>query len=302
MATDGDADYSGYTNEQLDEAAHNVDRGRFPLNAQRLLDEQERRRTQAAPAAAAPVQTLTPQFQADGREYFRIWIVNLALTIVTLGIYSAWAKVRKLRYFYSNTSLAGSAFGYHADPIKILKGRVIAALVAVAYFAATRYSGFVTLIVIGLIAVATPWLVVRSRMFSMRMTSWRGIRFGFRKDYLGAYGALLGWMALGFVTFGIMLPYAACRRYEFIVNRTRFGATAFECHPRAGRFYKTMFAAGGMAFVLMFVIIFLARWLASALGGVTASIGGPALIVQPVGFPARIPPLPLVHAYTQTRN
>ena len=52
--------------------------------------------------------TVTPrteaiEFSGDGGEYFRIWIVNLALSVVTLGIYSAWAKVRRLRYFYGST-------------------------------------------------------------------------------------------------------------------------------------------------------------------------------------------------------
>ncbi|MED5348372.1 MAG: DUF898 family protein, partial [Pseudomonadota bacterium] len=40
------------------------------------------------------------QFHGEGGEFFRIWIVNLVLSIVTLGIYSAWAKVRTKRYFY----------------------------------------------------------------------------------------------------------------------------------------------------------------------------------------------------------
>jgi hypothetical protein len=43
------------------------------------------------------------EFRGEAREYFRIWIVNLALGIVTLGVYSAWAKVRSERYFYGNT-------------------------------------------------------------------------------------------------------------------------------------------------------------------------------------------------------
>ena len=39
------------------------------------------------------------EFSGRGGEYFRIWIVNLVLTILTFGIYSAWAKVRTKRYF-----------------------------------------------------------------------------------------------------------------------------------------------------------------------------------------------------------
>ena len=35
------------------------------------------------------------RFHGNGAEYFRIWIVNFLLTLLTLGVYSAWAKVRK---------------------------------------------------------------------------------------------------------------------------------------------------------------------------------------------------------------
>ena len=54
--------------------------------------------------------------------------VNLALSIVTLGIYSAWASVRTRRYFYANTRVAGSPFEYSAKPLPILRGRILAAL------------------------------------------------------------------------------------------------------------------------------------------------------------------------------
>jgi Zn-dependent protease with chaperone function len=65
------------------------------------------------------------EFRATGAEYLRIWIVNLLLTIVTVGIYSAWAKVRRLRYFYGSTALDGASFEYHGKPLAILKGRLI---------------------------------------------------------------------------------------------------------------------------------------------------------------------------------
>src|SRR3954470_736798 len=75
------------------------------------------------------------EFTATTGAYFRIWIVNLALTIVTLGIYSAWAKVRKRRYFYSHTRVDGEGFEYRANPIAILKGRLIAVAIVVAFSA-----------------------------------------------------------------------------------------------------------------------------------------------------------------------
>src|ERR1700742_5249025 len=73
------------------------------------------------------------RFTGTGASYFGIWIVNLLLTIVTLGIYSAWAKVRRLQYFYRNTQLADSSFDFQGSPIKILIGRVTAVLLFVGY-------------------------------------------------------------------------------------------------------------------------------------------------------------------------
>jgi uncharacterized membrane protein YjgN (DUF898 family) len=78
------------------------------------------------------------EFTGTGREYFGIWIVNILLTIVTLGIYSAWAKVRSNRYFSGNTRVVGQSFTYLADPVRILKGRLVAVVALVVYFAAGR--------------------------------------------------------------------------------------------------------------------------------------------------------------------
>jgi len=65
------------------------------------------------------------EFFGKGLEFFRIWIVNILLTVVTLGIYSAWAKVRTQRYLYGNTRLDGASFEYLAEPLQILQGRLI---------------------------------------------------------------------------------------------------------------------------------------------------------------------------------
>ena len=53
-------------------------------------------------------------FTGNAKEYFGIWIVNLLLSIITIGIYTAWAKVRRQRYFYGNTWMDGHNFEYHA--------------------------------------------------------------------------------------------------------------------------------------------------------------------------------------------
>src|SRR5690348_8259706 len=88
----------------------------------------------AAVAAAKPAErTIRLEFTASASEYFRIWIVNLLFTLLTAGIYSAWAKVRKKRYFYGSTRFDGATFDYFASPRAILNGRIIAFVVFVVY-------------------------------------------------------------------------------------------------------------------------------------------------------------------------
>src|SRR5271169_4981058 len=88
---------------------------------------------QSASTVPSPHQPEPLRFTGTGGEYFGIWIVNLLLTIVTLGIYSAWAKVRRLQYFYRHTTVAGSSFDFHGSPMRILIGRVIAFAMLLAY-------------------------------------------------------------------------------------------------------------------------------------------------------------------------
>ena len=119
-------------------------------------------------------------FSGTGSEYFGIWIVNLLLSIVTLGIYSAWAKVRRLKYFYGNTTVANSSFEYHGNPVAILKGRFVAVILIIAYNLALKSSGIVALAMIVAVAFAMPWLVWKSLQFKLYNSSYRGIRFGFK--------------------------------------------------------------------------------------------------------------------------
>ncbi len=271
MATDGEIDYRSFTRAQLEEALARIDRAQFPLNYARLMAALEQRRAEEKPATAAGSQPgaqptrYALKFTGDGAEYFRIWIVNLALTIVTLGIYSAWAKVRRQRYFYSNTVLDGSAFGYHAEPLKILKGRLIALVFLGIYAAALRTSVKATLAVIVLLALITPWLFVKSRLFTCRVSSWRGIRFNFREDYRGAYATLLGNLAIVAISFGILAPRLTWARYKFLVSRTSFGDQEFTCNPRVGKFHSTYWKAVGMTFGIVAVL------------GVVAAVFIPAL-------------------------
>lgn len=226
--------------------------------------------------AAAPESRPAPSmrrepftFTGTGREYFGIWIVNVLLTILTLGIYSAWAKVRRNRYFYGNTRLAGGSFDYHARPVRILIGRLIVLCVLLVYNAAVQFVPLVG----GLIGVAflfaIPWFVMRGLRFSARMTSYRNVRFDFTGGYWGAFLAyLLGGM-LTWGSLGLLAPIASQWAWNYTLDNLKYGDRPISCDPRLEKLYgqlvmpAAVFVVGVMALLAAAVGVFI---LASGMG------------------------------------
>ena len=129
-------------------------------------------------------------FHGKGGEYFAIWLVNALLTIVTLGIYSAWATVRRRRYFLGNTEINGDRFDYHAKPIQILKGRLLViAGIIVFYILAAIMPHLALLFVLAFFALL-PWVIIRSWRYNAIMTSYRGVRFNYHCKTGRAYWTL----------------------------------------------------------------------------------------------------------------
>jgi uncharacterized membrane protein YjgN (DUF898 family) len=194
--------------------------------------------------------TVAPlRFNGTTADYFRIWIVNMALTVVTLGIYSAWAKVRKLRYFYGNTHLEGTTFDYHAKPEAILFGRLIAVAILGLYWALSYYLPIGALVLLAIIGLLIPFVVVRAHMFQLRNSSYRQIRFGFEPNYKGACKAYYGGVLVTILTLGLGAPYALYMRYRFAVDNSRFGREAFHFKGEAGRFFAIIYAGIGLTIV-----------------------------------------------------
>ena len=195
------------------------------------------------------------RFVFDGRasEYFRIWIVNLALTLLSLGIFSAWAKVRTQRYFYGSTRLAGIPFEYTARPLPILKGRIIAVGLFSAYILAGQYSIFMQLGLALFIAVLTPWLIVRGAAFRARYSSWRGLNFRFIPDYGEAYTRFLVLGLPLILSLGLLYPWVKGKQKAFIVENHRFGGSWLNFLLSPGQFYPPYLIAWGVISAWMFV-------------------------------------------------
>jgi uncharacterized membrane protein YjgN (DUF898 family) len=204
----------------------------------------------------SPPPDLSPrpfQFTGSGGEYFRIWIVNLLLSVATLGLYSAWAKVRRLRYFYGHTQVDGSAFGYHASPIAILKGRLVAYAVVLLLAGLSEFAPLLASIFYLPLLMVMPIVVVRAFRFRAANTSWRGIRFGFDGMEAEAYRVFLFWPLAVPFSLGLAYPYVAKLQREFFVSESRLGRSPFGLELPTARVYR-IYLLAGIALVLVFVI------------------------------------------------
>jgi uncharacterized membrane protein YjgN (DUF898 family) len=249
-------------------------------------------------------------FSGKASEYFSIWIVNVCLTIITLGIYSAWAKVRNNQYFYGNTQVDGASFQYLADPIKILKGRIIAFIAFVAYYFAGMVSPIGAAVVFGILMLLTPAFMVMSMSFRMRNSAWRNVRFDFSKNFKKAYFILampvlvIGLYMLASFSLqptgdeispedmtkmmmvamvGPLAIFLFFPWWEFLINRfqlvhSRYGKAPFNFSARVNDYYLVYIAAmvilivGGLAMAV----------LTAGVVAVTAATGGEEASPSPV--------------------
>ncbi len=231
-----------------------------------------------APAARGN-ETVAPfKFTGTASEYFRVWIVNTFLVIVTLGLWSPWAKIRKRKFFLRNTWVAQANFDYHANPWPILRGRVIAGAAFIVYWFAgemnPRYAPWIALIV----AVLAPWLLASSLRFNLSNTSYRNLRFSFDgtlKDaivalwpiWLVAISAVLyppvfdeagsitrnALAGLAYLIFMAFYPYLHGKMRLLVLNYSRYGHAPIACTTRVKTFY-TIYGRGVLVGIGLYIL------------------------------------------------
>ncbi len=196
------------------------------------------------------------RFHGSGSEYFQIWIVNLLLSILTLGIYSAWAKVRRLQYFYRCTELAGASFEYHGKPLTILKGRIVGLLLLLLYRFGFKISTAVGVLSLLLLAALLPILLRNSLRFRLYNSSYRGLRFRFTGSAAGAYGVFLGGAVGSVLSLYLLLPLFHKLLKEYQHDNSWYGRTRFNFNASVGQFYS-IYGRGVLMFLGLLVLLLL---------------------------------------------
>lgn len=302
-------DYTSYSFDDLLEIRDHIDRERYPQKARRIDDEIALRKNKAQqltysaqdnadetkfsmgnteeafgrPFTMPDRQTteLVLEFNGSAKEYFRIWIVNLCLTLLTFGVFSAWAKVRKKRFSYTHTTLDGTPFQYLATPIPILKGRLIAGAGFLFYYISGHFITTLVPWVLGAGLILAPWVLIRSAAFNARYTAYRNMTFHFEAGYFKAFntiyiwgiipilllGALIKWksmpviLSIASLVLAIFVPMWLCRIKKFLAENNSFGSKRFTFLATGGQFFSIYFRASLITVAVSIPIgIFAAVW------------------------------------------
>lgn len=231
-------------------------------------------------------------FYGTGAEYFKIWIVNLVLTIVTLGVYSPWAKVRRLRYFYGNTEVDGQALDFTANPKRILVGRLIALGIYMIIAVFGKFSPEVATAGSLIIFVVMPWIMRSTMRFRARNSQYNNVRFAFEGSLGSAYLIMLASAILIPISGGILAPFVwwLFKRYQF--DNAYFGRLKFEFNTSIWDMYKATIIPI-LAFIGMSVVIFTGFMGALASGSPEKGI----FLILGLFYVAMLLVLPLMQGY-----
>jgi uncharacterized membrane protein YjgN (DUF898 family) len=191
--------------------------------------------------------------------YAKIFFVNLALILITFGLYSPWAKVRRLKYLHHNTLVAGSSFEYTARPWAIFKGRMI------------MIGGFIVFSILSVIplvnvfffiglAVVMPVILRQSYRFRARYTEYRGIKFHFNGTAGSIFLYSILYRFLAILPVGLLVPAALAAERRYLLGELQFGTSRFTARTTAGDFWRVFLSLIGISAVCFLPAFLVIAW------------------------------------------
>lgn len=224
--------------------------GRVPGAADQEPDAEPKRRTLMSLFYPEPP-SHRGRFHGQGPELFGVWAINSLLTVLTLGVYYFWGKVRIRRYIWSHAEFAGDRFAFHGTPMELFVGWLKASPVLAAIIwgptillmitQSTDYEIWATLGVMGMALLLWPVAEIGAHRYRLSRTSWSGIRFSFHGAtgrYFGIY--LLNWILWVF-TLGLWTPFFNAVKRRYLMGHMRFGDSGFACDARGRDIFKAFF-------------------------------------------------------------
>ena len=186
------------------------------------------------------------RFHGTGNTLFLLILKNLLLTLVTCGIYAAWAKTQRRKFVWQNTEFHGQRFLYRGTGEELFMGYLKVAacyalfvLVPMAIQQLSVQAALVVQVLFGLaLVILIPFAIYWSRAYLLSRTSWRGVSFALEPSAKPFAKVFLGGYLLTLVTLGLYAPIWMNRMHAISINRTSFGNLPFRYDGKDAEVWK----------------------------------------------------------------
>lgn len=198
-------------------------------------------------------------FFGEGSRYVGIVIVNVVLTILTLGLYYPWAKAKIRQYLWNETELDNSRFVFHGTGKEMFRGFIIAYgmvfmlwlfMMLGARFGLAALS--MSIFYIGLL-ILVPFALYGGWRYRVSRTSWRGIFMSFDGEFRPFLKLYFKDLFLTVITFGIYFAWMRCHIQKYLFSHTKLGHLRLDFHGEGGE----LFGINIVGYILMYPTLFL---------------------------------------------
>lgn len=189
-------------------------------------------------------------YHGTGGDLFILFLKNFFLTIITLGIYSFWAKTNVQKYMASSTEWEGERFSFHGSGkerfIGFLKAMAIVIVIVILNLIVSyilglvlpNYGGIISsLLSLAVFIAVIPFILVGKKRFFLSRTGYRNLRFGFDGKSLELTKLFLVNVPLVIITLGIYYPFFAIKLETFYRNNSRYGNANFQFSANEKEFF-----------------------------------------------------------------
>ena len=166
-------------------------------------------------------------FTGSGFEYFKLWLVNVLVCVLSAGVLYPWAQVRSLRYFYQHTQLDNAEFLYTSNPQKIFLVQFALVLYFVSLLYAFLYAPIYCIAGIIVLIAGLPFYWHKRSAFQQQHSFYCDTGFRQTSTLRDAYIVLLVWPLLAVLSAGLIAPYAIFKIQKYRTQTTSIGSYAF---------------------------------------------------------------------------
>jgi uncharacterized membrane protein YjgN (DUF898 family) len=201
-------------------------------------------------------------FKGHGSELLGIWIVNFLLTVITLGLYYPWAKVRSLKFFFGNTELAGSSFSFTGNGTEIFMGFIKALLIIIAAYVIYFLMFFMNMPILGglillvVFVFLIPVAIHGTLRYRLSRTAWRGIHMGYRGEIDSIIKLYIQGSLFTILTLGIYSPWFIIDIRKYIIDRVKFGNVSFEYNGSGTEYFVLNLISGFLTIITLGIYSF----------------------------------------------